>query len=190
MNDYTVVAKFQEGDICNSVMDIEQWDKKAILQIEGLSLPDPVEVHFSLTEYDGEAPVYIGRTVDGVTTVEIPEFIFENANEEAYVSGGIYRAYAFIYVTDGESGRTERKIVFHIKARPKPTTKVPDSDKDQFLEEVRQVMAETKEIAQSVRDDADNGEFTVDGFSFRHIRHVFLLGFVGMAPIFKQHLHY
>ena len=70
-----------------------------------------------------------------------------------------YEAYAWIYVTDGESGETIRKIVFTIESRAKPTAGVPEPKQDEFLEEVRKIMSDTKEIAQSVRDDADNGEF-------------------------------
>ena len=132
------------------------WNYGQILQVEGLTLPDgDVEVHFSLTDREGDANVYIGTVKDNVITVDIPNFIFQKEN----VFQPTYDAYAFIYHTDEESGRTIKKITFTIQVRPKPTTDVPDDQKDLFLEEVRKVMAETKEVAQSVRTDADNGKF-------------------------------
>lgn len=132
------------------------WNYGQILQVEGLTLPDgDVEVHFSLIDREGDANVYIGTVKDNVLTVDIPDFIFQK--EDVYQP--TYNAYAFIYQTDEDSGRTIKKITFTIRARPKPTTNVPEDQKDQFLEEVRKVMQETKEIAQSVRDDADAGVF-------------------------------
>ena len=132
------------------------WNYGQILQVEGLTLPDGnIEVHFSLTDREGDANVYIGTVKDNVLTVSIPDFIFQK--EDVYQP--TYDAYAFLYQTDGDSGRTIKKITFTIKARPEPTTDVPEDKKDPFLDEVRQIMTETKEIAQSVRDDADAGKF-------------------------------
>ncbi len=133
-----------------------QWSYGHILRIIGLDLPDPVEIHFSLDERHGEAPAQIGRTVDGVTEVEIPAFIMEGP---VYIANDYYKAYAFIYVSDKDFGETVRKIEFNIRVRPKPTNSVPEPQQDEFLNEVRAIMQETKDVAQSVRDDADNGAF-------------------------------
>ena len=148
--------KFRKNYDTENVSGLIQWNYGKLLKIEGLELPDGnIEVHFSLTEYDGKAPVQIGTVKDNVITVDIPDFIL--AKENVYMP--TYEAYAWIYVTDGESGETIRKIVFTIESRAKPTAGVPEPKQDEFLEEVRQIMNDTKEIAQSVRDDADNGEF-------------------------------
>lgn len=143
-------------DVAHVDEGLVAWNYGQILQVEGLTLPDGnVEVHFSLTDREGDANPYIGTVKDNVLTVDIPDFIFQKEN----VFQPVYGAYAFIYQADKESGRTIKKIAFTIQVRPKPTTNVPEDQKDQFLEEVRQIMAETKDIAQSVRDDADNGVF-------------------------------
>lgn len=135
---------------------LDAWNYGQILRVEGLTLPDGnIEVHFSLTDREGDANVYIGTVKDNVLTVSIPDFIFQK--EDVYQP--TYDAYAFVYQTDEDSGRTIKKITFTIKGRPEPTTGVPEPKQDPFLEEVRKVMAETKNIAQSVRDDADNGAF-------------------------------
>lgn len=157
MGDKTIKVIFKEGWETMYSNDLTQGDYGQVLKIEGLSLPDGnVEVHFSLTEHTGEAPISIGSVKNNVITVNIPDFIL--AKENTYNSS--YEAYAWIYVTDGESGRTIRKIVFTIDTRAEPTTNVPEDQKDKFLQEVRQVMSETKDIAQSVRDDANNGKFS------------------------------
>ena len=157
MDNKIVKVIFKEGWETMYSNDLTKCDYGQVLQIEGITLPDGnVEVHFSLTEHNGEAPISIGTVKENVITVDIPDFILQK--KDVYADS--YQAYAWIYVTDGESGRTIRKIVFTIDTRAKPTTNVPEDQKDPFLQEVRQVLAETKEVAQSVRDDADNGKFS------------------------------
>lgn len=104
-----------------------QWNYGQILRIQGLHLPSAVEIHFSLQETGGEAEVRIGVTKDGVTDVQIPDFVFEN-------KGALrdYTAYAFIYPSDIYSGETIHKIVLNIKARPKPKGFITPSDEDLF----------------------------------------------------------
>ena len=156
MDNKIVKVIFKEGWETMYSNDLTKCDYGQVLQIEGITIPEGnVEVHFSLTEHNGEAPISVGTVKDNVITVDIPDFILQK--KDVYTDS--YQAYAWIYVTDGESGRTIRKIVFTIDTRAEPTTNVPEDKKDSFLQEVRQVMAETKKVAQSVRDDADNGKF-------------------------------
>ena len=156
MEDKIVKVRFNKGETTTYSRDLVQWSHGHILQVEGLSLPDGnIEVHFSLTKNRGNATVHIGSVTNNVITVGIPDYIL--AKEETYNSS--YDAWAWIYLTDENSGRTIRKIPFTVEARAKPTTDVPEAQQDQFLQEVRQVMAETKEVANSVRTDADNGKF-------------------------------
>ena len=155
--DKIIKVNFEEWqDVAHVDEGLVAWNYGQILQVEGLTLPDGnVEVHFSLPDREGDASVYIGAVKDNIITVYIPNFIFQKEN----VFQSTYDAYSFIYQTDEDSGRTIKKIVFTIQARPKKTTNVPEDQKDQFLEEVRKVMRETKDLAQSVRDDADAGVF-------------------------------
>lgn len=92
-----------------------QWNYGQILRIQGLDLPDAVEIHFSLQESGGTAVRRIGVTKDGVTDVVIPDFILENEGIERD-----YTAYAFIYLSTEESGQTEHRIELNIKSRPEP----------------------------------------------------------------------
>lgn len=92
-----------------------QYDYGQVLRIQGLKLPPAVEIHFSLQERGGESVTRVGTTKDGVTDVVIPDSMLENRDITTD-----YKIYAFIYLTDSESGQTEYKISMSVKARPKP----------------------------------------------------------------------
>ena len=147
------------------VCKMYRGDRGRKLQIEGLTVPDgDIEVHFSLDEYEGTIEPQIGHAEGNIITVDIPNSIFKT--EDAY--GNTYNAYAFIYLTDEESGYTKAKIAFTIKNRPDPENiSIPEPEQAGFLEEVRKIMNSTKEIAQSVRNDADEGrfDFTYEDFT-------------------------
>ena len=110
------IARFDADSNKAKVRDIWQWDYGQILRIQGLSLPPAVEIHFSLQEKGGEAVRRIGVTKDSVTDVVIPDSMVEN--ESAY--GDSYKFYAYIYLTDEESGQTEYEIECVVKTRSKP----------------------------------------------------------------------
>lgn len=110
------IACFKPGSNTAEVKDIWQWDYGQILRIQGLNLPTAVEIHFSLDEQNGEAVRRIGLTNDGVTDVPIPDSMVEN--ESAY--GDSYYFFAYIYLSDEESGNTEYKIRAKVTTRSKP----------------------------------------------------------------------
>ena len=144
---------------CYGIQGLVQWDKCQKLEISGLDISDEiVEVHFSLDEVQGNAERMYGTVKDGVIHADIPTFVLEGPE---YICSGseVYNAYAWVYVSDEESAETIRKMEFEIKARPKPNGYASPDKQDPFLQEIRKVMNETKDIAQSVRDDADNGVF-------------------------------
>lgn len=100
---------------CQAVSDLWQWDYGQTLRIQGVKLPAAVEVQFSTTERIGETVTRIGVTKEGVTEVPIPDTLLEgNGASHDYV------IYAFIYVEDAISGKTEHKIAMNVRARPKP----------------------------------------------------------------------
>ena len=109
------IARFCGNKNWDTVFGLDQWDYGQILRIQGLDLPDAVEIHFSLQETGGEAKRRIGIRDGDVTDVVIPDFILEGdgATED-------YKAYAFIYLSSEEFGKTTHKIIMQIKARPKP----------------------------------------------------------------------
>lgn len=94
---------------------IWQYDYGQILNITGQNLPTATEVHFSLDIRGGSTLSRVGTTMDGVTTVKIPDELLKNNGKS-----GDFSIYAFIYVTDEESGNTEYRITIPVYSRPKP----------------------------------------------------------------------
>lgn len=129
---HTITVDFSGG--ANPAIDKAAWqyDYGANLAIKGLDLPANVEIHFATTEYGGKAETRMGTTEDGVTTVAIPDRLLEMPGRQDY------RIYAYIYLTDGDSGHTEYKICIRVHARPKPEDEIPDDGKDHPLSSVVQ----------------------------------------------------
>ena len=94
---------------------IWQYDYGQILSITGQNLPTATEVHFSLDIRGGSTLSRVGATVDGTTTVKIPDELLKNNGKS-----GDFSIYAFIYVADEESGNTEYRITIPVYSRPKP----------------------------------------------------------------------
>lgn len=102
-------AIFSEGVNTLTVSGLHQWDYGQKLEIHGLALPAMIEVHFACLNMT-EAHVRVGSTVDGVTTVAIPDDCLEHDTPLR----------AWVYVVDTASGRTEKTIMLPIEARTKP----------------------------------------------------------------------
>lgn len=128
---------------------IWQYDYGQILRIQNLKLPPAVEIHFSLSERGGQAVTRVGTTRDNVTDVVIPDSMLENGDTTAD-----YKIYAFIYLTDSESGQTEYKISMSVKARPKPEQFEKPEDEKLF----RQAIAAVNESATSAQESATRAE--------------------------------
>ena len=72
------------------------------------------------------------RVNDGVIKANIPAFIFEKETMQNY------NAYAFVYISNVDSGETVKVIKLNIKARPKPDDYVytePEKKRYELLEE-------------------------------------------------------
>lgn len=94
---------------------IWQYDYGQILSITGQNLPTATEVHFSLDIRGGSTLSRVGTTMDGVTTVKIPDELLKNNGKS-----GDFSIYAFVYVADEASGNTEYRITIPVYSRPKP----------------------------------------------------------------------
>ena len=104
----TVHAIFASGAKTAEIIDdVWQHDFGQTLQIEGLSLPPTIEVHYANKGRDTAIP-QVGVTKDGITTAPIPNEIL---NEK-----GAFTAY--IFVTNGESGETCYTINGYVNKRP------------------------------------------------------------------------
>lgn len=115
MNNNIITAVFSEAETNIRAETAWQWDYGQILRIQGLTLRPAIEIHFSLEETGGTSVTRIGTTKDSVTDVTIPDSMLENEETDQN-----YKIYAFIYLSENNSGNTEHKITIPIKARPKP----------------------------------------------------------------------
>lgn len=126
---------------------IWQYGYGQILRIQGLNLPAAVEIHFSLQKTGGIAERRIGVTKDGVTDVVIPDFIIKGEGIERN-----YSAYAFIYLSDEESGQTENRIELNITSRPEPegSSKEDDTNFGAIMDAVNKI---AEQNGQGVSDE-------------------------------------
>lgn len=142
---------------CQAVSDLWQWDYGQTLRIQGVKLPATVEVQFSTTERIGETVTRIGVTKEGVTEVPIPDTLLEgNGASHDYV------IYAFIYVEDAASGKTEHKIAMNVRARPKPEAHATPEEGELFRQAIATV-SESADRAESARDLAEGSARTAQG---------------------------
>lgn len=149
-----VAATFQPGYTTAKVLGLWQYDYGQILRVQGLELPDAVEIHFSLQEKGGESERQVGLTRDGVTEVAVPNSYLENAG-----TSRDYSIYAFLYISDGKSGNTEYKITMYVQSRPEPKDpETPENPKDdpfgKTIEAVNKAMESTKASAEVAADSA------------------------------------
>ncbi len=128
---------------------IWQYDYGQILRIQNLKLPPAVEIHFSLSERGGQSITRVGTTKDNVTNVVIPDSMLENGDITTD-----YKIYAFIYLTDSESGQTEYKVSMSVKSRPKPEGFEKPEDAELF----REAIAEVNKSAESANESATKAE--------------------------------
>lgn len=141
-----VIVAFPPGEkYAVNYTTLDQYDYGQILRIQGLKLPKTVEVHFSTQETGGTSITRIGVTKDGVTDVLIPDSVLENGDTTQN-----YSIFAFVYVTDATSGKTEYRARLEVKARPKPEVPGGGDNPDIFHEAVLEVRksAEKAEEAQ------------------------------------------
>lgn len=141
-----VIVAFQPGEkYAVNYTTLDQYDYGQILRIQGLKLPKTVEVHFSTQETGGTSITRVGVTKDGVTDVLIPDSVLENGDTTQN-----YSIFAFVYVTDATSGKTEYRARLEVKARSKPEIPGGGDDPDIFHDAVLEVRksAEKAEEAQ------------------------------------------
>ena len=139
-------AVFDADDQANAY-GLWQWDYGQVLQIQGLTLPPAVEIHFSTQRATGDSVTRIGVTRDGVTSVTIPDSMLE----------GTGTIYAFVYLTDEASGETIRWIKMPIQPRPKPEAFEQPEDVELFREAIKAV--------NEAADRADASEKEAEGWA-------------------------
>lgn len=148
---------FKEGQFTHPCKDeIWQWDRGLKLQVSGLETDKTVRVHFSLEEIQGTAKRVDAEVVGGVIHADIPQFIL--AKENCY-GMSTYKAYAWIYLTDGEVGETVREIIFTIKTRARPEDYVHTEEEIRVFDALKAYVFE-KETCCS--EERNTGHFTTE----------------------------
>lgn len=139
-----ITAIFNPDTTMANAYGLWQYDYGQILRIQGLHLPSMVEIHFSMQETGGIAPMRVGVTKDGVTDVVIPDSMLENDGATSD-----YDIFAFVYLTDATSGQTEYKIKLRVKSRPEPEVPGGGEDPNIFHEAVQAVKKSADRAAES-----------------------------------------
>lgn len=139
--DNIITATFNDYTYARTT-SLWQYDYGQILQIEGITLPATFEVHFSDQDQEGESLIQIGAVKDKAAQVQIPDSFLRKA------AGGNYSIYAFIYLTDTESGETKYKITIPVRARPKPNTDFVDAPEEKKF--FREAIEEVNNVADQV----------------------------------------
>ena len=134
---------------CQAVSDLWQWDYGQTLRIQGVKIPAAVEVQFSTTERIGETVTRIGVTKEGVTEVPIPDTLLEGGGTTQD-----YTIYAFVYIENGDSGKTEYRVSMKVRARPKPEAHATPEEGELFRQAIVAV-AESADRAESARKSAE-----------------------------------
>lgn len=145
-----VIVAFLPGEkYAVNYTTLDQYDYGQVLRIQGLKLPKTVEVHFSTQETGGTSITRVGVTKDGVTDVLIPDSVLENGDTTQN-----YSIFAFVYITDATSGKTEYRARLEVKARPKPEVPGGGDNPDIFHEAVLAVR-ESAEKAEEAQKQAE-----------------------------------
>ena len=134
---------------CQAVSDLWQWDYGQTLRIQGVKIPAAVEVQFSTTERIGETVTRIGVTKDGVTEVPIPDTLLDGGGTTQD-----YTIYAFVYIENGDSGKTEYRISMKVRARPKPEAHATPEEGELFRQAIVAV-TESADRAESAKNAAE-----------------------------------
>lgn len=136
-----ITIEFEDHDTLESPM-LYQYDKGQ--KIKFLDVPDGAEVQFSnwATEMTKNKIVVNGQ-------VEIPDFFVQQGNEIVL----------YIQYIDSNSETTMKKLIIPVEPRTRPGEVVSTDDEPSFRQQIENIMEETKEIAKSVREDAENGKF-------------------------------
>lgn len=119
-----------------------QYDKGQIIQF--LDTLDGTQVEFSNENHE-KAETYIVENGQ----VAIPDFLLEE-NSPIVV---------YVKVVDEKSETTVKTITIPVMSRQQADDGVAPENQQSFKQQIQQIMDDTKQIAQSVRDDADNGVF-------------------------------
>ena len=132
-----VTAIFENEKRILKVLGLWQYDHDQVLQIEGLDLPAMVQVHFATSEWDGKTENRVAATSNKITTVNIPDALLRECPKSAYSSDS-YSIFAWIYIDDGTTGKTEYRIELVVGRRAEPA-ELTSEDEDRLADTLTQI---------------------------------------------------
>lgn len=117
-----LIAKFShKGEEIEIENELWQYDYGQRIQIKGLDLPETFEVHFAWKDSE-KAKVVIGSTVNGISTVDIPNVALEQRRTIT----------AYIYLSGITEGETVNTIILSVNKRKAPENFGTPEDVDLF----------------------------------------------------------
>ncbi len=137
---------FKNG-FADRVPTVTQYDYGQHLRITGLSLPEAVEFHFKNQKSETTLLV-AGITSDGVTTVQIPNSMLKEPHNIT----------AYIYLSDGESGKTVYRIDLNMRVRNAPEEVPTDPDDEHYVNGVSELITAAAEAANTAKNSAQSAE--------------------------------
>lgn len=148
-----ITAKFTDRKSI-TIPGLSQYDYGQTLRIEGLQLPSVVQVHFSLEEMRGTAQIRVGNMVNGAVEVQIPDELLRQETKETY------SIFAWVYVDNGVTGKTECKMRIPVELRSKPAD-YTDEDEDRLKNTLEKMM----EVAETMEQEVNSLKKKIDNFS-------------------------
>lgn len=136
--------------------ELWMYDYGQKLQVNGLPLPEAFEVHFAWNGLE-KAKVQIGSTVDGVSTVAIPDIALEQKSAVK----------AYIYLSTPEAGETTNLITMYISRRIQPEGFTAPEDTDLFHHTLAAV-SEYQRQAEAARDESETSKKESESWAHGH----------------------
>ena len=123
-------------------IETTQYDAGQVLVFDGIDIPDGSEAHFSNQKINE-------KTVINNNQCDIPDDIL-------HISG---KGMLSVYVINEDSSRTVYDFLILIKKRAELPEGIAPEHQQSFEEKIVEMFNETKAIAESIEQRANNGEF-------------------------------
>lgn len=155
-----LVANFsRRGEEIEIDDELWQYDYGQKIQITGLDLPEIFEVHFSWKDLE-TAKVVTGFTVDGVSTVDIPNAALQ---QKRMIT-------AYIYISDRGEGKTINTIYMLVSSRKAPEGFETPEDINLFHHTLA-AAAEYQRQAEKAKNQAEAKAEEAESWAHGHEKH-------------------
>ena len=131
-----------ETKVINVSIEATQYDAGQVLVFDGIDIPNGSEAHFSNQKINE-------KTVINNNQCDIPDNILQ-------ISG---KGMLSVYVINEDSSRTVYDFLILIKKRAELPNGIAPEHQQSFEEKIVEMFNETKAIAESIEQRANNGEF-------------------------------